>query len=68
LNNTNYSNTILTAVNLGDDTDTTGCIAGGLGALFYGLDENTIMWQSQLKRSADIVDLSNRFYQSLIVK
>ena len=68
LNNTNYSNTILTAVNLGDDTDTIGCIAGGLAGLYYGLDGNTLQWQQRLKRSADIIDLSNRFHQRLIVK
>jgi len=68
LNNTNYSNTILTAVNLGDDTDTIGCIAGGLAGLYYGLDGNTLEWQQRLKRSADIIDLSNRFHQRLIVK
>ena len=35
LNNDDYSNTALAAVNLGGDTDTTAAVAGGLAGLFY---------------------------------
>ena len=37
----NYSDCVLTAVNLGNDTDTTAAVAGGLAGLYYGVgDEN----------------------------
>lgn len=33
-----FRDTVLAAVNLGDDTDTTGAVAGGLAGIVYGLD------------------------------
>lgn len=36
INSNSYKNALLTAVNLGLDTDTVGAVTGGLGALFYG--------------------------------
>lgn len=65
LNNSNYSDTILNAVNLCGDTDTIGCIAGGLAGLTYGLDENSQIWREQLKRNADIKELSLRYSEML---
>ena len=35
----NFQDTVLAAVNLGDDTDTTGAVAGGLAGIVYGLDD-----------------------------
>ncbi len=40
----------LKAVNLGDDTDTVGAIAGGLAGLFYGYDEIPEDWLNVIKR------------------
>lgn len=34
----NYKDCVLKAVNLGEDTDTVGAVAGGLAGAFYGLD------------------------------
>ena len=39
LNNENYKDTLLQAVNLGYDTDTTACIVGGLAGIYYGYEE-----------------------------
>ena len=33
-----FEDAVLTAVNLGNDTDTTGAVAGGLAGIVYGLD------------------------------
>ena len=33
----NYRDCVLTAVNLGSDTDTTGAVAGGLAGIYYGI-------------------------------
>ena len=36
LNTATYSSAVLTAVNLGDDTDTTAAVTGALAGLIYG--------------------------------
>ena len=41
---------LLRAVNLGDDTDTVGAIAGGLAGLYYGYDAIPADWLSAIKR------------------
>lgn len=38
LNTESYKNCVLKAVNLGDDTDTVGAVAGGLAGLYYGIN------------------------------
>ena len=45
-----FEQTLLKAVNLGDDTDTVGAIAGGLAGLFYGYDSIPEDWLSAIKR------------------
>jgi ADP-ribosylglycohydrolase len=37
LNTDNYRDCVLTAVNLGDDTDTVAAVAGGLAGILYGI-------------------------------
>lgn len=44
-----FKDCILTAVNLGGDTDTIACISGGLAGLYYGLDSIPANWISQLQ-------------------
>ena len=41
---------LLSAVNLGDDSDTVGAIAGGLAALYYGYDGIPEEWMAVIKR------------------
>ena len=60
LNRENYPDTVLTAVNLGDDTDTTGAVAGGLAGLRYGEAAIPAEWLRVLARRADIEDLAAR--------
>ena len=48
---------MLKAVNLGDDTDTVGAIAGGLATLFYGYDSVPEMWRKQIIKAEEIMDL-----------
>jgi ADP-ribosylglycohydrolase len=54
---------ILSAVNLGLDTDTTGVVAGGLAGLVYGLDSIPSEWLHSLARHDEIETLVNRFAQ-----
>lgn len=55
-----YAATVLAAVNLGDDTDTTGAVAGGLAGLAYGEAAIPAEWLAVLARRADIEDLATR--------
>ncbi|WP_394749975.1 ADP-ribosylglycohydrolase family protein [Spongiimicrobium salis] len=52
-----YKETILKAVNLGDDTDTTAAIAGGLAGVFYGFEAFPKNWYHSLSRLDDIEEL-----------
>ena len=45
-----FKNCLLRAVNLGDDSDTVGAIAGGLAALFYGYDGIPEEWLAVIHR------------------
>lgn len=45
-----FDQTLLKAVNLGDDTDTVCAIAGGLAGLYYGYDSIPEEWLSAIKR------------------
>ena len=45
-----YDECTLMAVNLGDDTDTTGAIAGGLAGLYYGVDGIPAEWIEVIRR------------------
>ncbi len=48
LRHPDYSSTVLAAVNLGGDTDTTGCVAGGLAGLTYGESAIPLEWRDAL--------------------
>lgn len=49
-----YAEAVIKAVNLGEDTDTTGAVTGGLAGLAYGLDSIPKKWLEQLARRQDI--------------
>jgi len=52
-----FDQALLKAVNLGDDTDTVGAIAGGLAGLYYGYDSIPENWLSAIKRREWIEDM-----------
>lgn len=56
-----FRDAVLKAVNLGDDTDTTGAITGGLAALLYGEDSIPVDWINQLKKPEFFEDLISRY-------
>ena len=56
----NYADAVLKAINLGEDTDTTGAVTGGLAGLLYGVETIPENWKQQLARHDDIEDLAER--------
>lgn len=48
-NTDSYPECVLAAVNLGDDTDTTACVAGALAGAMYGYDSIYKSWIEQLR-------------------
>jgi len=55
-----YRETVLKAVNLGRDTDTTACVAGAPAALLYGVEAIPANWLAALARREEIIDLGDR--------
>lgn len=56
----NFKDALLTAVNLGDDADTVGAIAGGMAALYYGYAGIPEEWLAVIKRRDWIEDLCRK--------
>jgi ADP-ribosylglycohydrolase len=57
MNSQNYAEAVLKAVNLGEDTDTTGAITGGIAGIYYGFENIPEEWISELVRKEDIEKL-----------
>ena len=55
-----YSEVVLTAINLGHDTDTTAAIAGGLAGLYYGVEGIPDSWVNAIARLEDIIELGRK--------
>lgn len=52
---------VLKAVNLGGDTDTTGCVTGGLAGILYGFNGIPSEWIGALPRRQDLDCLFDKF-------
>ena len=65
LNNNSYAETVLNAVNLGGDTDTTGAVTGGLAGIYYGYENIPKDWVEQIARKKDIMELANRLNKKI---
>ena len=61
LTTNNFRDAVLKAVNLGEDTDTTGAVTGALAGLLYGVEAIPAEWKTQIARHDDIEDLAKRF-------
>jgi ADP-ribosylglycohydrolase len=61
----NFKDAVLKAVNLGNDTDTTAAITGGLAGLLYGYEGIPESWLDTLARREDIEDLADRLTRQL---
>jgi ADP-ribosyl-[dinitrogen reductase] hydrolase len=61
LTTNSYKEATLKAVNLGDDTDTTACVTGGLAGILYGSENIPSEWLDVLVKREEIEDLINRY-------
>jgi ADP-ribosylglycohydrolase len=68
LNTNSYTEAVLMAVNLGDDTDTTASVAGALAGIYYGFDSIPVKWRNEIRRSNDISDLCNRLAAAMNIQ
>ncbi|MGV0948352.1 ADP-ribosylglycohydrolase family protein [Empedobacter falsenii] len=60
LHTDSYKNCVLKAVNLGHDTDTIACIAGGIAGIYYDAETIPTNWIEQLARVDDILHLAEQ--------
>ncbi len=60
LTNDTYKKAVLEAVNLGNDTDTTGAITGGLAGTYYGIENIPQDWINTIVRKEDIIELAEK--------
>ncbi|KFF09295.1 ADP-ribosylglycohydrolase family protein [Chryseobacterium luteum] len=66
LNSETYAEAVLKAVNLGEDTDTTGAITGGIAGIYYGFENIPEEWISELVRKEDIEILCSKLENKLM--
>lgn len=66
LNSGDFPEAVLKAVNLGEDTDTTGAITGGLAGIYYGFENIPQEWIDELARKGDIEQLCGKLQQKLM--
>lgn len=60
LHTSSYKDCVLKAVNLGHDTDTIACIAGGIAGIYYDAETIPTNWIEQLARVNDILHLAEQ--------
>jgi len=60
----NFRDCILTAVNLGDDADTVGAVAGQIAGAFYGIDGIPEEWLEKLYQKEYIIELAEKLIEN----
>ena len=65
LNTNNYKDSVLTAVNLGGDTDTIAAITGSMSGIIYGMKTIPNQWIEKLMRIDYLIDLSKKFESAI---
>lgn len=66
LHSKSYEEATLKAVNLGEDTDTVGALAGGLAGIHYGIDNIPKKWLDDLVKKDYIEELSDKYQNTII--
>jgi len=65
LNSNSYEESVLTAVNLGGDTDTIGALTGAINGFIYGREQIPVKWLDKMKRLDYLEEISNNFINLL---
>ena len=66
MNSNKFSEAIIGAVNLGDDTDTIGAITGSIAGILYGYDEIPVKWLFKLQKQdyiANVVEALEKTFE-----
>ena len=66
LTTSSFEDAVLTAVNLGWDTDTVGAITGGMAGVYYGFSNIPAHWLSKLLDYEKILSLTNQFAERVL--
>ena len=66
LTTNNYKEAVLKAVNLGEDTDTTGAVTGGLVGLYYGFKSIPKNWIFPLRKINEINQLIHNYQEQVL--
>lgn len=61
LNAKDYKESIIGAINLGNDTDTIGAVTGSMSGIVYGYDSIPIEWLEKLVKKDYLEDLCDKF-------
>lgn len=61
LTTSSFEECVLKAVNLGGDTDTTGCVAGGFAGVHYGKNRIPEKWSGSMARFQEVNSLFETF-------
>lgn len=61
-----YREAALKAVNLGEDTDTTAAVAGGLAGILYGESSIPPEWLSRIAKLDELRELTSKFETALL--
>ena len=64
INSVSFEDAVLKAVNLGDDTDTVGAIAGGLAGIYY--DNIPQRWIDNIRKREIVEELLENYDKRLI--
>ena len=59
----NFKDALLLAVNLGDDADTVGAVAGQIAGAIYGIEEIPKEWVSDLTQSPRILEYGQKLFE-----
>lgn len=65
LNTKKFKDSIIVAINLGDDTDTVGAITGSLAGIIYGFNEIPSKWVNKLRSTKYLNSIINDFSMTL---
>ena len=66
LNTSSFEEAVLTAVNLGWDTDTVGAITGSMAGVYYGFSNIPAHWLRKLIDYEKILSLTNQFAERVV--